>query len=99
LEVAPRRWAFFIALAFFTRIFMKIFTGNTNNLPERVNDPKGETFDEDVYVDTETGFRVLGTEGETVAKDYHKAVLAGCKESGKPKPTENKGGKPATENK
>lgn len=77
---------------------MKIFTGNTDDLPERVHDPKGATFDDDVYVDTESGFRILGTEGETVAKDYYKAVLAGIAPA-KPKPAENKGGKPSTENK
>lgn len=75
---------------------MKIFTGNVDDLPERAFDDKGEAFAEDVYVNTESGFRVLGTEGELVSKEYHKAVLAGC---GKPKPSENKGGKSATETK
>lgn len=76
---------------------MKIFSGKTSDLPERVHDPKGATFDDDVYVDTESGFRVLGYEGETVSRNYHKAVLAGI--ASKPKPTENKSSKPATENK
>ena len=76
---------------------MKIFTEDVNELPERVHDPKGATFDDDVYVDTESGFRVLANAGESVTKEYHKAVTAGI--SAKPKPAENKGGKPATETK
>lgn len=78
---------------------MKIFTGNAANLPPRQWDDKGKTFDEDVYVDTEAGFRVLGTAGEQVTSEYHAAVIAGCDKGGKPAPKENKGGKPATENK
>lgn len=77
---------------------MKIFTGNSDDLPERRWDDKGNVFDEDVYVDTETGFRVLGTAGEPVSQEYFDAVTEGCK-GAKPKPAENKGGKPATENK
>lgn len=76
---------------------MKIFSGDANNLPDRVYDPKGETFDDDVYVDTDSGFRVLANEGETVSKEYYKAVSAGL--SAKPKPSENKSDSPVTKTK
>jgi hypothetical protein len=79
---------------------MKIYIGDPNHLPARTYDEKGETFDEDVYVDTVAGFRVLGTAGEKVSRVYYEAVLAGCEpKGGKPAPKQNKGGKPASENK
>jgi hypothetical protein len=79
---------------------MKVFTGSLNELPERkIDERNGLGFDENVLHLPEDGPGVkVAQAGIPYSKEYHDAVLKGIAKP-KPKPSENKGGNPAQENK
>lgn len=81
---------------------MKLFNGDIATLPERtLDDKRGLAFDENILFMPEDGpGQKLAQAGIRYDKTYFDAVKAGigkAKASGKPRPEENKGGKPATE--